>query len=62
MAVIYCNQCTLGVHYIDLCRGGANGYPEKSKKQMRKEYTIYLSITFVALAVMYSFIFWLVSL
>jgi hypothetical protein len=35
MAVIYCNSCDLGIHYIDKCRGGKNGIPRMSAKQDR---------------------------
>jgi hypothetical protein len=38
MGVIYCDRCTIGVHYTDVCPGGANGYPRKTKKQIRNEY------------------------
>lgn len=37
MGVIYCDECNIGVHYTDVCPGGANGHPRKSKQQIRKE-------------------------
>ena len=37
MAVIYCSNCELGVHYIDVCWGGKNGKPRLTKKQHKLE-------------------------
>lgn len=33
MAVIYCNSCEIGIHYIDVCWGGKNGKPRLTAKQ-----------------------------
>lgn len=55
MGVIYCDQCSIGIHYWDLCPGGANGYPRKTKKQMRKEYRD----LYVTVAVIMTGIIWL---
>lgn len=62
MAVIYCNRCKLGVHYIDVCKGGANGYPKKSAKQIRREYAFMALTTFLMISSLAAFVFWIVSL
>lgn len=61
MGVIYCNRCTLGMHYTDVCPGGANGYPAKTKQQIRREYLQLWAITLGCMAVILTFTFWLVT-
>jgi nitrate reductase NapE component len=36
MAVIYCNSCNIGVHYIDICLGGKNGKPRFTGKKLKR--------------------------
>ena len=36
MAVIYCDNCDIGVHYADICWGGKNGKPRLTKQEHRK--------------------------
>ena len=53
MAVIYCKRCTRGVHYTDVCQGGANGYPFRTKKEVRIETAKVWALALVLLALVF---------
>lgn len=36
MGVIYCNSCSIGVHYVDICLGGKNGKPRLTGKKLKR--------------------------
>ena len=61
MGVIICSRCTIGIHYWDVCPGGANGYPRKTKKQIRKEYLQMFGIVTVLMTGAFVIIGWIVG-
>jgi hypothetical protein len=50
MAVIYCDNCEVGVHHTDICWGGKNGKPRLTKQEHRnltiRYWTIAIGIVF----------------